>query len=342
MTQQDSLATTAPATAEAPSTASATHRGGHHTPREILSWLPRNATPEQQDSAIRANYAFPDIDWTREPNPLRTPQLRADSTSAFALDRPMYHGKSLVQPDSVYRPEYAVYRQGVAGDPIPYSIAGDNLITSILLGCFILAAVAVAESGNFIQRQVKNFFHTQREGTTVITETSNELRFQAFLLVQAALLFALVFFFYSKSLPGNGTGLPQYAVIGVFTGINVAYCALKAMVYALVGWVFFDKKKNEQWSKAYLFLNATEGMVLFPIVMLHAYFSLSIEATVVCTVSIIILSKLLALYKTYAIFFRRNGAILQSFLYFCAFEAMPLGALWGVLVFTDNYLKVNF
>jgi len=295
--------------------ASATHRGGYHSPREILSWLPRNATPEQQDSAIRANYNFPDVDWSSRSNPLRTPQLSADSTARFDPQKPMYHGKSLVQPDSVYRPEYAVYRQGVAGDPIPYNIAGDNLITSILLGCFVLAAVSVAESGNFIQRQIKNFFHTQREGITIITETSNELRFQVFLLVQAALLFALIFFFYTKTLPGDTSGLPQYTIIGIFTAINMAYLALKAIAYALVGWVFFDKKKNEQWSKSSLFLNATEGMALFPIVMLHAYFNFSIETTVFYTLFIIILTKILSLYKTYVIFFKRNGAFIQSFLY---------------------------
>lgn len=342
MTQQDSLAITPSALQEAPHRTSATSRSGYHSPREILSWLPRNATPAQQDSAIRAHYRFPEIDWTRQPNPLRTPQLQADTAGHFSLQRPMYHAKSLVQPDSVYRPEYAVYRHGVAGDPIPYTIAGDNLVTSILLGCFVLAAVAVAESGNFIQRQIKNFFHTQREGTTVITETSSELRFQVFLLMQAALLFALIFFFYSKVLPGDASSLPQYAIICIFTGINLAYFALKAIVYSLVGWVFFDKKKNEQWNKAALFLTATEGMALFPVVMLHAYFGFSIDTTVFCTVSIIILTKLLALYKTHLIFFKRNGAFLQSFLYFCTFETMPLGALWGVLVFTDNYLKVNF
>ncbi|MGI6242697.1 MAG: DUF4271 domain-containing protein [Prevotella sp.] len=342
MTQQDTLSITSAPAVETSPKASTRSGSGYHTPREILSWLPSTATPWQQDSAIRANYKFPEVDWSKRPNPMKTPLGKADAPSGFTLEKPMYHSKSMVQPDSVYRPEYAVFRQGVAGDPIPYNIANDDLVTSILLGCFILAAVSISQTGNFIQRQLKFFFHSQREGTTIITETSNEFRFQFFLILQTSLLFALVFFFFTKTL-GNGTAnLPQHLIIGIYTGVISVYLMLKTLVYNLVGWVFFDKKKNEQWTKSGLFLAATEGIVLFPIVMLHAYFNFSIETTVIYSFIIVILAKLLSFYKTYVIFFKKGGDIVQNFLYFCAFEVVPLGILWSVLVFIDNYLKVNF
>ncbi|EFA45171.1 hypothetical protein HMPREF0645_0398 [Hallella bergensis DSM 17361] len=342
MTQQDSLSTSPTATAEAPIKASAHSRSGYHTPHEIISRLPATATPWQQDSILRANYKFPKVDWSSRANPMKTPLGKADKVLTADLAKPMYHGKSLVQPDSTYIPEHVVYHQGVAGDPIPYNIANDNLITSILLGCFILAAVSIAQTGNFIQRHFKNFFRTPSEGTTVITETGNELHFQYFLLLQTSLLFALVFFFYSKTMGNGTTGLPQYLVIGIYTGIIIAYILTKALFYNLVGWVFFDRKKNEQWTKSGLFLTATEGVVLFPIVMLHAYFNFSIETTAIYTIIVIILAKVLALYKTYIIFFEKNTDFVQSFLYFCTLEVVPLGVLWGVLVFMDDYLKVNF
>lgn len=343
MMQQDSIQHADIETLEASSQeASSVRHDGYHSPREIISWLPRTATPWQQDSAIRANYKFPEVDWTKAHNPMCTPQTHADAPSGFSLDKPMYHGRSLVQPDSIYRPEYAVYRQGVAGDPVPYTIGGDNLITSILLGCFVFATVAVAKSGNFLQRQLKNFFRTQREGTTVITETSSELRFQLFLVLQTCLLFALIFFFRTNTFGDESFTIPQYLIIGTYTGIMAVYFLLKALLYAVVDWVFFEKKKNEQWMKSALFLASTEGLALFPVVMLLAYFGFSIEGTVVYTMFVIILVKLLAFYKTFIIFFRKSGVFLQSFLYFCALELMPLGALWGALVLTDSYLKINF
>lgn len=342
MMQQDTASVSTTPQTEVSQQAPAVRHGRAKTPREILSQLPGTATPWQQDSAIRANINFPKVDWSKRTNPLQTPTTKADPKPEFSLKKPMYHGKSMVQPDSIYRPEYAVFKQGVAGDPVPYNIANDNLITSILLGCFILAMISISKSGNFIQRQFRNLFHTPRKGTTIITETSSELRFQFFLLLQTCLLVSLMFFLYTNTLVGETSSVPQYMVIGIYAGIVSLYFVLKFILYTTVGWVFFDKEKNEQWMKSTLFLTSTEGIALFPIVMLLVYFGFSIENTLIYTALVIILAKILSFYKSFLIFFKKNNAIVQSFLYFCAFEMMPLGVLWGILVMTDNYIKVNY
>lgn len=315
---------------------------GYQSPHEIISRLPPTATPWQQDSAIRANYKFPKVDWTKYHNPLRTPTTKVTGFGKPNVSKPMYYSHSLVQPDSIYRPELTTYRQGVAGDPVPYTIAGDNLITGILMACFVFALIAMAKSGNFLRRQFKDFFYTRREGTTEMTETSGEVRFQLFLVLQTCLLLSLVFFFYTGNYAGTSYTMPQYLIVGAYTGIFVAYFAVKAILYAAVNWVFFDKKKNIQWNKGMLFLSSVEGIAFFPLVMLTVYFSLSIQTMVIITAVVIILAKLSALYKCHIIFFSKSGGFVQSFLYFCALELMPLGSLWGVLVLTDNYFKINF
>ena len=318
------------------------HQSGYRSPWDIIKTLPATATPWQQDSAIRANYKFPQVDWAHYHNPLRTPTTKPTGFGKMNLSKPLYYSHSLVQPDSIYRPEYATYRQGVAGDPVPYSIANDNLISSVLIACFVFALIAIAQSGGFIRRQFKNFFYTQREGTTEITETSGELRFQLFLLLQTCLLFSLVFFFYTGNYAGTSFTVPQYLTVGIYTGVLLLYFGVKALLYAVVNWIFFDKKKNEQWNKSMLFLSSIEGIALFPMVMLSVYFNLSLQTTIAYTAIVVILVKLLAFYKSYLIFFQKTSVFVQSFLYFCALELMPLGSLWGVLVLTDNYLKINF
>lgn len=340
-TQQDSIQATTGALDTTAHVAKARH-GDWQTPAEIIGRLPATATPWQQDSAIRANYKFQKIDWANTPNPLRTPTTKADPEIRDAAAKPLYHGKSLVQPDSVYRPEAIAHRPGVAGDPVPYTIANDSLITSLLLVCFIFAAIAFANGGNFLQRQTKNFFRTQREGTTVISETSGELRFQFFLVAQTCLLFAIIFFFFSRDFLGQAFSVAHYQVLAAFTGVFAGYFGAKALLYQTAGWVFFDKKKNEQWMKSFLFLSSTEGIALFPTVLLLAYFNLSIHGTAVYTISIIVIAKLLAFYKTRLIFFKGTGDILQFFLYFCTLELMPLCTLWGALTMMSDYLKQNF
>ena len=133
---------------------------------------------------------------------------------------------------------------GVSGDPVPYSVSGDNLVTSLLLLCFVLACVAFAQSREFILRQLRKFFYTPRFGTTEISETSTELRFQLFLVLQTCLLGAIGFFLYSRASISDTFTIEQYQVIAIYAGVVASYFLFKALLYSVVGWVFFDRKKT--------------------------------------------------------------------------------------------------
>ena len=61
------------------------------------------------------------------------------------------------------------------------------------------------------------------------------------------------------------------------------------------------------------FLTSLEGVLLFPLVLLQVYFSLSLQAALIYTLFVIIFIKMLSFYKCYAIFFKRSGASLQIF-----------------------------
>lgn len=318
-------------------------RQGHQlTPHEVLSWLPAGATPEQQDSMIQAHIKPSPVAWSHEPDTLHLPG-QDKGESIYNISLPKYYKESFFSNDSLFHPELPGGRQGVAGDPVPYTVASDNLLTGLLIACFCFALIAFANSRNFIMRQIHNFFRTSQIGaTTEITETFTEVRFQFFLVLQTCLMTALTYFFWSQTVFGDTYTISTYGVIGLYTLAMVGYFLLKGGAYALVDWVFFEQKKNTEWNRVFLFLCAMEGVCLFPMIMLLAYFDLSISAAVVYTSAVVILFKILAFYKTYMIFFEKRGAFLQIILYFCALEIMPLIALWGVLMTMSNYLKISF
>lgn len=312
------------------------------SPHEVLSWLPKNATPEQQDSAIQANIKPSDIAWSQQPDTLHLPGQPA-GRNWRDVNMPKYYRESYFTGKPFFNPDLFGGRLGVAGDPVPYSIARDNVITLLLLVCFVLAMIAYAKSRHFILRQAKEFFRPPlSEKLTAVTETSDELRFQFFLVLQSCLLFALVYFFYVQLHVADTFVIDQYQVIGVFALTILGYMLIKALLYWLTGWVFFDRRQNEFWIKSYLFFLAMEGVCVFPVVMLQAYFEMPVETTLVCTAAVILLFKLLSLYKSYIIFFRHKGGFLQNFLYFCTLELAPLAALIGSLTMIANCLKVNF
>ncbi len=327
-------------TAAVDSTAAIVKQTRELTPYEVLKMLPADATPEQQDSAIQANFKPSPIHWSTMPDTLHLPgQPKGKSFRDVSL--PQYYKESFFSSSPMFHPELRGGRLGVAGDPVPYTVAGDNVITGILLLCFVLASIAFSRSKQFIYHQFKNFFYTPRAGTTAITETASEIRYQFFFVLQTCLLFSIGYFFYTASVDATYI-LEQYQILGIYTGVFAGYFLLKAILYMLPGSVFFGKRQNDQWEKTYLFFISLQGVLLFPVIMLLSYFGMSIQGAAFYTLIVVVLVKILSFYKCYSIFFRRNGGFLQLFLYFCALEMMPLGALWGILTTISSYLKINF
>ena len=231
---------------------------------------------------------------------------------------------------------------GVSGVLAPYAVSNDNVIAAMLLGCFVMAMVAFSLSRNFIERQVKSFFHVSRSKESMV-EADGELRFQTILVAQTSLLFSILYYFFVHELrTGKLSSGSQLGAIGCFFCVFIAYFLFKNLIYGFVNWVFFDRKNNGQWRRMQVFLSSLEGVLLFPIVLLQVYFSLSLQAAMIYTLFVILFIKMLAFYKSYTIFFKRMGASLQILLYFCALELMPLMLLWGLLFITDNYLIINF
>ena len=317
------------------------HHTWQPTVRQVLSWLPADATPAQQDSAVQAHIKPSDITWSTQPDTLHLPGWPV-GRSFRDVSLPKYYRESYFTGKPFFNPDLFGGRLGVAGDPVPYSIARDNIITILLLACFMLGLVAFAGSRPFMVRQASHFFRQPRGRLTEVTETAGELRFQLFLVLQSCLLLGLVYFFYVEQNVASTFTIDQYQVIGLFSLVFLGCMAFKAVAYHVSGWVFFSSLATRIWLKSYLFILALEGVALFPIVMLQAYFSTAVSTTLAAAAAVVALFKVLTFYKTYVIFFRGRGGIVQNFLYFCTLELIPLAALWGVLTITCNYLKVNY
>ena len=304
----------------------------------MVSWLPKDATPAQQDSAIQAHIKPEPINWSTQPDTLHLPGHPKPKTQADIVFQKL-GSNTFIESLPYYRPGVKGGQPGVAGDPIPYNIANDNIITSILFLCFVAAIIGFSRSSRFIVRQAKSIFRQPSENTTEITETAEELRFQFFFVLQTCLLGALIAFLSMRTELADSFTTDQHLAIAVFFTIILTYFLFKAAAYQLTGWVFFDKKQTRQWMKFMLFSISTEGVMLYPLVMLDAYFNLSINTTLTCVAIIVVLFKILAFYKAFLIFFSKKSIYLQFFLYFCALEIVPLIAVLACLVISGSYFS---
>ena len=312
------------------------------TPYQVLRMLPKDATPAQQDSAIQAWFIPGAIAYSQQPDTLHLPG-HEPAVDLRIVSLPQYYRENYFSGDSLYHPEVVGGRFGVAGDPVPYTIRGDNMFTSLLLICFAIFIVSLSKARYIIGRQLRHFFYLPHGIDDEVTETGGELRFQLFLALLACLLMAITTYQYAIDFVAQTFVLPNdFLLVMIFLAVFVAYFVLKGGLYSLVNTVFFGNGPNRQWLKTLLFIMATEGVLLFPIVLLVVYFDLPLEKAAYYYGFVFLFTKILAFYKAWSIFFWQNGLFLQIFLYFCALEIVPLLVLAGSLGILMEQLKITF
>ena len=340
MLAKDSIFTSAPATDLIADTV-VRHPAKPQTPYQVLQLLPKDATPEQQDSAIQSWFQPGEIHYSEQPDTLHLPG-HDKGHNPREIRIPDYNKESFLADDSLFHPELAHEPFGVAGDPVPYNISNDNVISSLLLGCFVLTLLAFAISRNFVIPQIKNFFYIPRR-EDIKTPTSSEVIALLFFALQTCLLLAMAYFFYVKTyVAGTFVFEEEYLFIGLIFLTILAYTILKYPLYTFVNYTFFKEKNNGQWLHAMLILSAIEGALLFPAILFQSYFEAPTKNVVIYAILVLILVKILTFYKCFVIFFRKNGLFLQIFLYFCTLEIIPLLALVGGLGIITNALTINY
>ena len=340
MLTKDSILTSTPATDLVADTV-VRHPAKPQTPYQVLQLLPKDATPEQQDSAIQSWFQPGEIHYSEQPDTLHLPG-HDKGHNPREIRIPDYNKEQFLADDTLYHPELAHEPFGMAGDPVPYNISNDNIISSFLLGCFILSLLAFAISKNFVVQQIKDFFHIPRRDD-IKTATSGEVIALLFFALQNCLMLAMAYFFYVKTYVADTfIFAEEYLFIGLIFLILFVYTFLKYPLYTLVNYTFFNGKNNGQWTHTMLILSAIEGALLFPAILFQSYFDSSPQYIIFYAVFVLVLVKILTFYKCYVIFFRKNGLFLQIILYFCTLEIIPLLALWGGLGIITNALTINY
>ena len=306
----------------------------------MLRLLPKDATPAQQDSAIQTWFEPGEIRYSEQPDTLHLPG-HGIPRNLLSVDIPQYYRENFFSKDSLYHPELDGGRYGVAGEPVPYTIKNDDLLTGLLLFSFLLIVFTFAHSSTFLVRQFKDFFRNPRGENN--TETGTEIKVQLVFVALTCVMCSLLYFFYAKTWIAD-TYIPssEYTLLGIFGLVFIGYFLLKFALYSFINKIFLDREVNKKILTSNLFIVSLEGVALFPIVLLVAYFSLSPQNAALYCVLVVVFVKILTFYKTNSIFFKQNADVLQIILYFCALEIVPLTILWGGLAFIANNLKINF
>lgn len=232
---------------------------------------------------------------------------------------------------------------GVAGEPLPEMMRNDDLITGVLLACFVLTLLIYSSFKSYLAGQFRALLFVPRSNAEMPMDSLVERRLKMVMTLQTCLLFSIVFYLLTKTNVSNSFILnSDYYLIALFLGVLIGYVLFKGFLYTLVNNVFFDGKRNKHFLYTLQLLSAVQGVLLYPIVFVLVYFGLSLHFVLYYCAFVVVLGKIGAFYKSYVIFFRQKGGFLQNILYFCALEIVPFVALMETCAALVNLLKVNF
>ena len=311
------------------------------TPYQVLRLLPKDATPAQQDSAIQAWFAPEEIHYSECPDTLHLPG-EGIPRDLKDVQLPTYYRENFFSNDSLYHPELSGGRYGVAGDPVPETLSNDSLISGSLILCFLLMIFAFSRISGFIGRQIKDFFYVQK-GEHSVEETGDEINFQIIYTIITCFTCSLLYYVYVITAVDNTFVFSiEHLLLGVIFLVMAAYFLLKFLLYAIVNSIMFNGSGNKKFLTSLIFLISMEGILLFPVLLLCAYFQFPIQNTAIYTFLVVFFFKILIFYKAYVIFFAQKAFYVQIILYFCALEMVPLLSLWGGLAVIVNHLRVIF
>lgn len=232
---------------------------------------------------------------------------------------------------------------GFDGTPIPYSPRTDDAIALTLLACFFLSSIALARGKKFLSQQVKDFM-LHRERTSIFdSSTAADVRYLLVLVLQTCVLAGITFFnFFHDMCPALMEHVSPLLLLGTYVGFCLAYFLLKWLLYMFLGWTFFDENRTNRWLESYSALIYYVGFALFPFVLFLVYFDLSLHKLVIFGSVILILAKILMLYKWMKLFFHHLDGLLLFIVYFCAIEIVPCLLLYQCMVRMNNVLLIKF
>lgn len=260
----------------------------------------------------------------------------------------MNYDSILVALDSTVINRTEQYKQGVVlpDRTVPvaertYALGGDDYVVAGMMVMFCVLAVVFYHNRWLLFYRIKDFFTTKRQYSEEHVNDNSSWSMDSFLLISiSALSLSIVFFddvvdIYCFS---PDLGVP-YWVLAVGYVFCMAIIYLKAWIYALVNWVFFDSESSKRWQVGYFLMTSLTAFFFYPIALVDVFFDEGQTMVTICAILVGVLYEILLFYKLLSNFKTKKYGYLLIFLYFCTVELMPALVLWNVVGgLSDNFI----
>ena len=230
----------------------------------------------------------------------------------------------------------------VAGQLRVATQATDQWVVMGIVVMVVVLCLVLASHLDYIAYRVKDFFSTERKFSNVPQQTTvNEVTMLVVTAFVGCLSLSLLGFDQFKDQTLFRHNLPDMRWLYlVLAAIPLLWVLLKAVIYRLVDWVFFDRTSSRKWMESYYFLTALFLGLMLPVAIVYLFTDVSPFAVSNCILTLLILYELLLLFKLITNFPTKLSGKMLIFLYFYTpkekLQTKRLDIQWKIIFLTSD------
>ena len=211
------------------------------------------------------------------------------------------------------------------GEPIPYQMKTDDIVTIVLLFCMLLATIALTMIGKPWGRKLAQLpLFNFRQNDLMVTETPGGI--QPFLLIQMGLSVCLLLLDITIRMnqPLVELPLPSSSMLAIYMVLAILFLLFRWLLYRFVLWMFVPPAHIPFIMEAWTNSVCVEGMFLLPLLVIDIYYNVQFVLFVIVLFVVSIIPRIWLFYWQKKLFSLNFYGSLLIFLYFCALEIFPV------------------
>ncbi len=211
------------------------------------------------------------------------------------------------------------------GEPIPYQMKTDDIVTIVLIFCMLLVTIALTMIGKPWGRKLSQLpLFNFRQNDLSVTETPGGI--QPFLLIQMGLSVSLLLIDIATRMNQPLVELPlaSSALLACYLTLAIFFLLFRWLFYRFVLWMFVSPSHIPFIMEAWTNSVCMEGVFLLPVMIIDIYYNMQFVLFIIVLFIVSIIPRIWLFYWQKKLFSLNFYGSLLIFLYFCALEMLPV------------------
>ena len=251
--------------------------------------------------------------------------------------------KNAINSSKYYSAGKGLPDHGVPMAERSYTLGGDRNVLLAVVFVFVVVALTLYHSRLLLAFRLKKYFTSKRiYSDENVNDNRNEVLINLVVVCVGAFSQSLLLYHcLSEVVTFPSYYEKPYWIIGFGTLMFFVFVYLRAVIYQIVNWTFFDHERIRRWINGFFLVTELEAYAFYVVALMSVFPHFDVKSVIISSILIVFVYELLLLYKLIVNFTNNFYGVLLIILYFCSVELMPIALAWHFLSWVFNSNLVN-